>query len=153
MAKNYAYAYTDNAYKEDEDSPNQSENGEEPDYSVETVIPTIQRFKVVSFSGENDYLTCIRIDSSDTEYGYTIRVALPYLLRHVSARNGIGYLYTSFNNRTTTAGQLEYITPAFVEDDIIIAVGNIMGGTGVTNVDWYMLPDSRAWCADWYEET
>lgn len=117
----------------------------------------VQQFKVVSV--QQDYLVCRTWNG--TEQGDSdVFVALPYLLRRTpfdgAARNGISYSYGDNVSRTASLSgedEAQVMVPSYVAGDVIYAVRNSAGGTGVTAnaaaVQWLDLNvDGRAWAKE-----
>ena len=117
--------------------------------------PKAHKLTVTSQSG--DYITC------DTPSGKSVDVAKPYLLRRTpfdgETRDGITYTYSSDSARQGDDGantEDQVIVPSYVVNDIIFAVRNPVGGTGVddgespaTNITYLDLNlDGRAWAKE-----
>jgi hypothetical protein len=119
----------------------------------------VQQMKIVSVDG--DFLVCHTWDGT-TEGTDAIKVARPYLLRRTpfdgASRGSISYVYVDDQQRTSSkSGEddiTEYVTPNYLAADVIYAIVNHRGGTGVVDdgslaVGWVDLNvDGRAWAQD-----
>jgi hypothetical protein len=114
-------------------------------------VKTTQQFQIESIEG--DYLVCNPYDGT-TAVATQIKVAKPKLLRRsTTSHNGITYTYTSDSEREASDGsdtETQVIVPAYTIGDVIFAVTNIEGDTGVVAdeqyVEWQdMNVDARAW--------
>lgn len=118
-----------------------------------------QRFRISSI--EADYLVCNPINTEDDSVTDAIvYVAKPPLLQNIESWNGITYTYADAQTRTATEGsdtEDQVVVPAYVEGDDIIAISNIICGTGVTRedggdelqIEWMDINfDGRAWAKD-----
>jgi hypothetical protein len=123
-----------------------------------------QRFKIDAIKG--DYLVCLPWDgttSTTTINGVVIQerflVARPHLLQtKLLSHNGITFVYTADQTRTASDGvnpdETQVIVPAYAEEDEIVAMRNLTGGTGVVSaggqeVEWFDLnTDARAWAKE-----
>lgn len=144
-------------------------------------VPIMMQFRVVK--AEDEHIVCKqfdRLENISTGSEANILVAKPYLLRRkpfetggVSAdRGGITYIYTDKILEDLTADPVidaaplereatdgtdtedQIIIPSYQENDMIFAMRNIVGGTGVLltdeedqNIDvvWLAMNDGRAW--------
>lgn len=121
---------------------NRASSGAHPVRQVMThgsrVPVRFKRFRVKEVLG--DYLRC-RPFNGNAEEAQDFLVAKPPLLQRTPfdglERGGIGYVYTSNEERTATKTadsntETQIVIPGYMVDDILIAVTPIEGGTGVT---------------------
>ena len=103
----------------------------------------VRRFRVQSV--ENDYLVCRPYHAANESLGDTdVNVAKPYELRRTPfhaqtiaypGAQSITYTYASQREREADDGtdtETQVMIPDYWDDDEILAVRNIAGGTGVT---------------------
>jgi hypothetical protein len=114
-------------------------------------IPVFQQFTIASI-GE-DVLICNPFDGTASDETSEIIIAKPPELRASREEwNDITYTYTNSQTRTADDGsetEDQVIVPEYVVGDVIYAVKNIVGGTGVVvtdPVEWLDLNVAgRAW--------
>lgn len=126
----------------------------------------VRQFRVVAVYG--DFVTCARLDGTyenEAEDDDQTYVAKPYLLRRTPfdgySRNDISYAYTDDVTRTATDAddntETQVVVPSYVFGDIIYAVTNVDGGTGVEvdtgkerlTPEWLDInADGRAWAKE-----
>lgn len=126
----------------------------------EVTLPEIRQFKVTEVL--QDYLVCLPWDGVAEGTALTYVAKPPTLRASVTARNGITYTGVSTNGQTRTAtsgsdSETQVIIPTYLLGDVLYAVRNVKGGTGVTReaggadvpVVWQDLNvDGRQWAED-----
>lgn len=94
---------------------------------------------------QNDYLECFLYNAVDDSYGEdAVYVAKPFMLQRtpfdgetISYPNGqdIEYSYSEDHKRTADDGssdETQVVIPYYYANEIILAVRNVSGGTGIT---------------------
>ena len=118
----------------------------------------VQQMKVAAISG--DYITCHTFNGTETGED-EITVAKPYELRRTpfdgESYNEIEYTYSDDVTREADNGsatETQVIVPPYVVGDVIYAMRNITGGTGLAvvmpdgteeEVEWVEMNSARAW--------
>ena len=116
----------------------------------------MQQFKIVTIDG--DWLVCNPFNGLAADTASSIVVAKPPELRSSrTSWNGQTFTYSGSQQREATDGsedETQLVTPLYVVGDILFAISNIIGGTGVTlgdgtPVDWI---DQNLAARAWAEE-
>lgn len=139
--------------------------GERWSYLRFPISTDVQQFKVKSLD-QADSITCRTWDGT-TEGNVDIQVAMPFLLQKTpfdnNSRFDIDFSYSTFQKRLATleAGdeQDQVILPIYLEDDVIFARRNILGGintqdelTGKQLIWMDQNYDGRYWAEDVSED-
>ena len=116
----------------------------------------MQQFKIVTI--DDDLLVCNPFNGLEADTESEIIVAKPPELRASrTSWNGQTFTYTNSQTRSATNGsdtETQLVTPSYVVGDVVFAVSNIIGGTGVTldddtPVEWM---DHNCAARAWAEE-
>lgn len=121
----------------------------------------VQQMKVAAIG--DDYITCVTFNGTETGEE-EITVAKPYELRRTpfdgESYNGIEYTYSDDVTREADDGsttETQVIVPEYVVGDVIMAMRNITGGTGLVitmpdgteeEIEWIEMNSARAWAKE-----
>ena len=126
--------------------------------SVAAGAPPLRRFSIQEV--KDDYLICNPVSSDGVVSGDIVRIAKPWTLRTLAARNFVTYnTYTGdgqYRNAVASGiTERQVVVPHYFEEDIVFAATGIAGGTDVTYenesfeivaVNWLDVNvDARAW--------
>lgn len=120
-------------------------------------LPEIRQFKITEVFG--DHLECVPWDGVAEGAAIAFVARPPTLRASAAGRGSITYTGVATDGQTRTASdgvdtETQIVIPSYLVGDVIYAVRNVVGGTGVTReagvaVGWLDLNvDGRQWAED-----